>query len=110
METTKPKTAKLTIPNYKKKQIQKKKEPAQALKDNVASLKALVLTSSLLQEAPLPWAHRDRVSAALDFLAALHGQVLQAAISHPDAHLIPELAETIEKLKKGDENGETKEQ
>lgn len=75
------------------------KQPAQDLIDKVQATKALVTAHSLLGVGMFQHRHSEALSQSIDFLAALHKQVLDECLEHPDSDLIPDLVEYKEAAK-----------
>lgn len=92
-----PKKAKTKSKYKDKKAAQGKpvKEVAQELLDKVQSLKALVNCHSLIKEGAYPFIAHGTVHASLNFLETLHKTVLEDALKHPDAMLVPKLKEHV---------------
>lgn len=67
--------------------------PAQDLQDKVQAAKALVTAHSLLGVGMFQHRHQEALTQSLQFLAALHKQILEECLAHPDADLIPDLVE-----------------
>jgi hypothetical protein len=84
-------------------QNQAVKQPAQDLVDKVQATKALVTTHSLLGIGMFQHRHSEALQQSIDFLAALHKQILTECLKHPDANLVPDLVEYAEQAKKQEE-------
>ncbi len=65
---------------------------SQDLLDKVQAAKALVTAHSLLGVGMFQHRHQDALKQSIDFLTALHKQVLDEALQHPDADKVPDLA------------------
>ena len=66
---------------------------SQDLLDQVQSAKALVTVHSLLLVGTFQQKNMDALKQSIDFVAALHKQVLEASLKHEQADLLPELVE-----------------
>lgn len=66
---------------------------AQDLLDKVQAIKALVTAHSLLGVGLFQVCNHKQVEESLNFLMALHSQVMQEALAHPDADKIQELVD-----------------
>ena len=80
-------------------QNQAVKEAAQNLQDKVKAAKALVTAHSLLGVGMFQHRHSEALKQSIEFLAALHKQVLDECLNHPDSDLIPDLVEYKEAAK-----------
>ena len=66
---------------------------SQDLLDKVQATKAIVTIHSLLGVGMFQYRHNDQVKQSLDFLGNLHKQVLDDALSHPDADKVKDLVD-----------------
>jgi len=80
-------------------QNQAVKEAAQNLQDKVKAAKALDTAHSLLGVGMFQHRHSEALKQSIEFLAALHKQVLDECLNHPDSDLIPDLVEYKEAAK-----------
>lgn len=84
--------AKSTKKSAKKAPVQEvSHEPSKELKDKVSALKQIINCHDLLNQGQYPGFHNKRIAEGLEFLAALHKQMLEDVQADPQAHLIPEL-------------------
>lgn len=67
------------------------KQPAPELLAQVQSIRALATCYNLLQKGMFTHGYAEVITQSLNFLQALHAQASAAAMSHPDAALVPEL-------------------
>lgn len=77
--------------------------PSQDLVNKVQAAKALVTAHSLLGVGMFQHRHNEAVTQSLDFLAALHKQILTECLEHPDAHLVQDLVDYAAEAKKQEE-------
>lgn len=68
-----------------------KEEPRKELVDKVKSLKQIINIHDLLNQGTFQGFNNKRIAEGLDFLTALHKQLLADAQNDDQAHLIPEL-------------------
>lgn len=66
------------------------------LEKKIKALKALVLTWKLLEEGHFQKQHFEALCQTQEFLMALHKQLAEEALAHPDAMNSPELVELKE--------------
>jgi len=66
---------------------------AQDLQEKLLAIKALVTAHSLLGVGMFQHRHQQALSESLKFLEALHLQVMEEALVHPDADKCQELVE-----------------
>lgn len=96
----KPKRAKLTT-------VSPETQAPPTLPEDLAAkwgaCEATATAFNVLQKGHFEFAYMKAVGASLGFLQTLHGQTVEDALSHPDAHLIPELKAELEK-RAGKEN------
>ncbi len=68
---------------------------------------AVATAFSVLDKGYFPHSYGSSVKASLQFLAKLHENMVEDALSHPQAHMIKELKEVLDQKKsKGAANGE----
>lgn len=67
------------------------------LQASLSSLKAIKQTHNLLQSGSFPFGFNDAIVSSLAFLESLHKQLVDEAIKHPQADLVPELKTLKEK-------------
>lgn len=79
------------------------KQPAQDLLDKVKATKAIVTAHSLLGVGMFQARNHDAVQQSIEFLGALHKQILSECLEHPDADLIQDLVDYREAVKKQEE-------
>lgn len=77
--------------------------PAQDLLDKVQATKAIVTAHSLLGVGMFQHRHSESLKQSIEFLAALHKQILAECMLHPDSDLIPDLVEYKAEAKKQEE-------
>lgn len=77
--------------------------PADELINKVQATKALVTAHSLLGIGMFQARNQEAVKQSLDFLAALHKQILEECLNHPDAHLVQDLVDYAAEAKKQEE-------
>lgn len=63
----------------------KKNKKSVDLPKQIQAAKALVSVHSLLSVGMFQHRHQDSLKQSLEFLSALHSQVLEECLSHPDA-------------------------
>ena len=80
-----------------------KPAPSQDLLDKVQATKALVTAHSLLGVGMFQARNHEAVTQSIEFLAALHKQILTDCLQHPDAHLVQDLVDYAEAAKKQEE-------
>lgn len=68
-----------------------KEEISQELQDKVKALKQIINCHDLLNQGQFSGFHNKRIGEGLEFLAALHKQMMDDVQADPQAHLIPEL-------------------
>ena len=66
--------------------------PPKDLEDLWGAVIAISTAHNLLNNGSFPYAHRNGVGVALEFLGALHKKTLTQCVEHPKQHLIPEIA------------------
>lgn len=81
-------------------QKQAVKQPAKDLLDKVQATKALVTAHSLLGVGMFQHRHSEALKQSIDFLQALHSQLLEECLAHPDADLIQELVDYKQEAEK----------
>lgn len=67
------------------------------LNQKLQALKNVVNAHELLSLSSFPGSHAERIFVALQFLTALHDQLLKEARQHDSAHLVEGLLETSPK-------------
>ncbi len=77
--------------------------PADELINKVQATKALVTAHNLLGVGMFQARNQEAVKQSLEFLAALHKQILEECLAHPDAHLVQDLVDYVEEAKKQEE-------
>lgn len=77
--------------------------PAEELINKVQATKALVTAHSLLGIGMFQARNQEAVKQSLEFLAALHKQLLEECLNHPDAHLVQDLVDYAAEAKKQEE-------
>lgn len=73
---------------------------SQDLLDKVQATKAIVTAHSLLGVGMFQHRHSEALKQSLDFLTALHKQILDECIVHPDADKVQELVDYRAEQKK----------
>lgn len=66
---------------------------SQDLLDKVQAAKALVTAHSLLGVGMFQFRHQEALKQSIEFLANLHKQVLDDALSHPEADKVADLVQ-----------------
>lgn len=68
----------------------------QDLQEKISALRAIALTHKLLNSGAFPVSAHDGVKLSIEFLTALHTQMMEEASKHPSSSLIPELSQNKE--------------
>jgi hypothetical protein len=76
------------------------------LTDLWGAVEAVATAFKVIQKGTYTHEYLEAVRGSLFFLQQLHMQQLNAALKHPQAHLIPELKQIMDE-KEGDSNGQT---
>ena len=82
--------------------IPKKKKPfviPEDLKQKMGAVEACATAFSLIDKGLYPHSHAKAVLASLQFLQTLHGNCVEEALKHPQAHMINELKEALKAKK-----------
>ena len=72
-------------------QTQPATEVSQDLQDKLSAIKALVTVHSLLGAGMFQVRNAKTVEDSIQFITALHQQVMEEALNHPDADKVQEL-------------------
>ena len=75
----------------RKKKKATKEEIPNDLQAMLGSLAALVTIHTLLQRGMFQFAENDAIASSIQYVEALHTQVMSEAKAHPKAHLSPKL-------------------
>jgi hypothetical protein len=67
---------------------------------------AVATSFSVLDKGYFPHSYGTAVKQSLQFLAKLHENMVEEALKHPQAHMIPELKQVLDQQKKGATDGE----
>lgn len=74
------------------------KEIPEDLKNSFKSIQLLVNVHDLLLDGRYGYHQLKVLDQSLKFIEQIHKNALEAALKHPDAHLIPQLTEAKQKL------------
>lgn len=91
----------------KLKSVESKSAIPKDLEDKWGAVQAVATTHNLLQKGLYTHDYASAVKASLGFLLKLHEQTVEDALTHPQAHLIPEL-KTIQDQEKAKGNTDGK--